>query len=91
MKRKHNDTPIQNTPSPTNRKVSNTWFACNSCKVKKRTENEPKVHTNTVHASVKKKIPKETPKSPIQCYNCTECYLTFGARHKLKKHTREQH
>ena len=35
-------------------------------------------------------IPKETPKSPIQCYNCTECYLTFDVTHKLKKHTRKQ-
>ena len=50
-----------------------------------------KVHTNTVHASVKKIFPKETPQRPIQCYNCTYCYLTFDARHKLKKHTREQH
>ena len=41
--------------------------------------------------SVKKIIPKETPKRPIQCYNCTECNSTFDARHKLKKHTREQH
>ena len=51
----------------------------------------PKVHTNTVHTSVKKIIPKETPKSPIQCHNCTECNSTFDARHKLKNHTREQH
>ena len=50
-----------------------------------------KVHTNTVHVSVKKIIPKETPKRPIQCYNCTECNSTFDARHKLKKHTRKQH
>ena len=60
-------------------------------RLKKRTENEPKVHTNTVHASVKKIIPKETPKRAIQCYDCTECNSTFDARHKLKKHTREQH
>ena len=58
---------------------------------KRRTENVLKVHTNTVHASVKKIIPKETPTSLIQCYNCTECNSTFDARHKLKKHTREQH
>ena len=44
-----------------------------------------------MHVSVKKIIPKETPKRPIQCYNCTECNSTFDARHKLKKHTREQH
>ena len=41
--------------------------------------------------SVKKIFSKETPKRPIQCYNCTECNSTFDARHKLKKHTREQH
>ena len=35
-------------------------------------------------------IPKETPKSPIECYNCIECYLTFDVTHKLKKHTRKQ-
>ena len=40
---------------------------------------------------MKKIIPKETPKIPIQCYNCTECNTTFEARHKLKKHTTEQH
>ena len=41
--------------------------------------------------TVKKIIPKETHKRPIQCYNCTECYLTLDARDKLKKHAREQH
>ena len=71
MKRKHNDTSIQNTPSPTNKTVSITWFACNSYKVKKSTEKEHKVHANTVHASVKKIYPKETQKGLIQCYNCT--------------------
>ena len=91
MKSKHHDKTIQYTPSPTNRKVGYTWFACNSCKVKKHTKNKPKVHSNTVHASVKMIIPKETPKRPIKCYNWTEQYLTFDARHKLKKHTREQH
>ena len=50
-----------------------------------------KVHTNTVHASVMKIIPNGTPSSPIRCYNCTECNSIFDARHKLKKHTREQH
>ena len=35
--------------------------------------------------------PKETPKRPIQCYNSTECKLTFDVRHKLNKHTREQY
>ena len=91
MKRKHNDKTIQYTPSLTNWKVGYTWFACNSCKVKKCTEIELKVNTNTFHTSVKNIIPKETPKRPIQCYNCTECNSTFDARHKLKKHTREQH
>ena len=33
---------------------------------------------------------KKTPKSPVQCYNCTECNSTFDARHKLKNYTREQ-
>ena len=41
--------------------------------------------------SVKKIIPKETPKRPIQCYNCTECNSTVDTRHKLKKHTTEEH
>ena len=41
-----------------------------------------------MYVSVKKTIPKETPKRPIQC---TECNSTFDARHKLKEHTREQH
>ena len=82
---------IQYTSSPTYRKVGYTWFACNSCKVKKCKENKLKVHINTVHGFVKKKIPNETPKIPILCYNCTECYLTFEARHKLKKHTKEKH
>ena len=41
--------------------------------------------------SIKKTIPKETPKRQIQSYNCAECYSTFDARHKLKKHTTEQH
>ena len=50
-----------------------------------------KVHTKTVYASVKKIILKETYKSPIQCYDCTECNSTCYARHKLKNHTREQH
>ena len=50
----------------------------------KCTQNKRKVHTNTVHAFVKQII-------PIQCYNCTECNSTFDGRHKLKKHTREQH
>ena len=36
MKRKHNDTAIENTPSPTNWKVSITWFAFNSYKVLKK-------------------------------------------------------
>ena len=27
----------------------------------------------------------------MQCYKCTECNLTFDARKKLKKSTREQH
>ena len=40
MKRKHNDKTIQYTPSPTNRKVGFTWFACNSCKVKNRTQKQ---------------------------------------------------
>ena len=35
--------------------------------------------------------PKETPKRPIQCYNSTECKLTFDVRHKLNKHTGEQY
>ena len=33
MKRKYNDKTIQYTPSPTNRKVGYSLFACNSCKV----------------------------------------------------------
>ena len=65
MKRQHYDKTIQYTPSPTNRKAGYTQFACNSCKVKKRTENKPKVHANTVDVSVKKIIPKETPKRPV--------------------------
>ena len=60
MKRKHKDKNIQYTPNPTNRTVGYTWFACNSCKVKKKcTETKLKVHINTVHASVKKIVPKE--------------------------------
>ena len=54
-------------------------------------EKKLKVHTNNVHASVNKIIPKKTPKRPIQCYDSTECNSTFDARHKIKKHTREQH
>ena len=50
----------------------------------------PKSHTSAVNTSVKKTIPKETPESPIQCYNCKVCNSTLYARHKLKKHTREQ-
>ena len=88
MKRKHNDKTTQYTPSPPNRKDGYIWFACNSCN---RTKNKVKVHTNTVYASVKKIFPKETPKRPIQCFKCTECNSAFYARHKLKKHTREQH
>ena len=61
MKRKHKDKTIQYTPNPTNRRVGYTWFACNSCKVKIYPETKLKVHTNTVHASVKKIVPKETP------------------------------
>ena len=79
------------TPSPTNRKVGYTWFACNSCRVKKRTENKLKVHINIVHVYVKKIISKDTPKIPIQWYNCTECNSTFDAMHKLKKRTRKLH
>ena len=70
-------------------KVVYTWFACNSCKIKKCTENLPKVHTNTIHASIKKIIPKEIPKIPIQCSYCTECNSTFYDMHKLMKHSRE--
>ena len=60
-------------------------------RLKKCKENEHKVHTNAVNASVKKINPKETPKRPRQCYNCTECNSTFDSMHKLKKHTRDQH
>ena len=65
MKRNHNDKTIYYTPSATNRKVSYNWFACNSFKVNNTQQNKLKVHTNTVHASVMKIIPKETPKTPI--------------------------
>ena len=91
MKQKHNNKSIQYTPSPSNRKIGYTWFSCKSCKVKKRTENELKVHNNNFHMSIQKIIPKDTPKRQIQSYNCEECNLTFDARHKLKKHTTEQH
>ncbi len=37
----------------------------NSFKVNNTQQNELKVPTNTVHASVKKIIPKETSKTPI--------------------------
>ena len=62
MKRKHNDKTIQYTPSAIKRKVSYTWFACKSFKVNNTQHNELKVHTNNIHASVKKIIPKETQK-----------------------------
>ena len=90
-KRKHNGKTTQYTPSPPNRKVGYTWLACNSCKVKIAQKKRIKVHTNTVHVSVKKKFSKVTPIRPIQCYKCTEFNSTFEARHKLKKHTRKQH
>ena len=48
-------------------KVGYTWFACNSCKGKKRTENKFKVHTNTIHTSFRKIIPQDISKRPIQC------------------------
>ena len=64
--KKHNDKTSQYTPSPTNTKIDYTRCLSKSCKVLKRTENKPKVHTNTVHASVRNIIPKETPKRPIQ-------------------------
>ena len=57
MKSKNNDKTIQYTPSAPNRKVSYTWFACNSFKVNNTQKKLNKVHTNTVHASVKKIIP----------------------------------
>ena len=91
MKRNHNDKTIQYTPSPTNRKVGYTWFSCKNCKVKKRTENELKVHNKTVHMSNKNILPKETPKRRIQSYNCKDCNSTFDSRYKLTKHMREQH
>ena len=90
VKRKHNDKTIQYTTSQTNMKVGYTWFACNRFKVERHSENEHKILTNTVHASVKKIILKETPKRPTQCYKCTEFNSTFYVRHKLRKHTREQ-
>ena len=34
-------------------------------RLKKRTENLQKVHTNTIHASIRKIIPKEIPKSMV--------------------------
>ena len=60
-------------------------------RLKTQKKNMIKVHTNTVCVSARKIIPKETYKSPIQCYNCTVCNSSFDARHKVKKHTREQH
>ena len=80
MKRKHNDKTTQYIPSPHDRKVGYTWFACNSCKVKIPPKNKVKVHTNTVHASVKKIFPKEIPKRPIQCKNAENViqHLTPG-------------
>ena len=48
MKRKYNDNILQYTPSLTYRKVGHTWFACNSYKVLKHTENVLKVQTSTV-------------------------------------------
>ena len=68
--KKRNDKTIQDTPSAINRKVSYNWFACNSFKINQQ-KNKLKVHTNTVHASVKKIVPKGTPKRPILRYNCT--------------------
>ena len=52
-------------------------FLVTVARFKKNTENKLKVYTNIVHASVNKIICKETPKRLIQCYNCTECSLTF--------------
>ena len=46
-------------------------------------------YTNTIHATIRKIIPKEIPKRPIQCYTCTECNSTFYHMHKLLKHSRE--
>ena len=60
-KTNHNKKTIQYTLNPINWQVGYTWLACNSCNIKTCTENELKVNTNTVHASVKKIIPKETP------------------------------
>ena len=54
-------------------KVGYTLFACK----------KPKVHTNNVSVSVRKK-------TPIQYYTCTECNSIFDARQKLKKYTREE-
>jgi hypothetical protein len=66
MKSKNNDKTIQYTQSAPPRKVSYTWFACNSFKV-----------NNTQKTSLIKSIPtlfmrllrryflKETPKRPI--------------------------
>ena len=90
VKRKYNDKTIQCTTSQTNMKVGYTWFACNRFKVERHSENKHKVHTNTVHASGKKIIPKESPKRPIKCNKCTEFNSTFYVRHKLRKHTREK-
>ena len=85
-KRKYNDKTSQYTPSPPNRKVGYTWLQGKNC-----TKNKVKAHTNTVYVYVKNIFPNETPKRPRQCYKCTECNSAFDARHKLKKHTREQH
>ena len=66
MKRQHNDKRIQYTPSPLNKKAGITWFSCKSCKVKKRTENELKLHNKTVHMSVKKTIQKVSIKDQFK-------------------------
>ena len=86
IKRKHNNKTIHYISSPTNVKICYTRFVCNSFKVKKCAEkNKIKVYTQTV----RKRTPKETNKSPVQCYICTECNLTFDT--KVKKHNVEQH
>ena len=91
IERKQKDKTIQSTPCPTYRKVSYTWFACNSCNGKNAWKMSLKSIITLFMGLLIKIIPKETPIRPIQCHNCTECYLTFDARHKLKKHTREQY
>ena len=92
MKRKYNYKTIQYTQvQVVIGKLVTPGLLVTFARLKKRTKNMPKVHTNTVHASEKTIIPKATPKSPIQCFNCTEYNSTFDAKHKLKKHTKELH